>query len=144
MRTTVVVVAVPSTSERMSDAIVREERSMEMPPEADEGSRHEPARVAQTAKIPWFPACADGTRSASQLSTQRPLCCVASATSISAPETGLMVTRREVGRHSLRRRVPLPTFSHHPSADDHPLFEQPTGREAFERPTFEELTAGSA
>jgi hypothetical protein len=35
----VVVVAVPRTSEWMSDAIVREERSMEMPPEADEGVR---------------------------------------------------------------------------------------------------------
>jgi hypothetical protein len=30
-----VAVAVPRTSERMSDAIVREERSMEMPPEAE-------------------------------------------------------------------------------------------------------------
>ena len=38
-KTIVVVVAVPRTSERMSDAIVREERSMEMPPEADEGVR---------------------------------------------------------------------------------------------------------
>jgi hypothetical protein len=40
----VVVVAVEvatlRTSERMSDAIVREERSMERPPEADVGSCH--------------------------------------------------------------------------------------------------------
>jgi hypothetical protein len=33
--TVAVVVAVPKTSERMSDTTVREERSMEIPPETD-------------------------------------------------------------------------------------------------------------
>src|SRR4051812_18057265 len=45
-KTIVVVVAVPRTKERMSDAIVREERSMEMPPEADDGCESRQARVA--------------------------------------------------------------------------------------------------
>jgi hypothetical protein len=43
MTVAVVVVAVPRTSERMSEATVREERNMEIPPETDR--RWKQARV---------------------------------------------------------------------------------------------------